>query len=495
MSVRVFAEDQFDLSFELGKGAFGVVYKARDLVEDRDVAIKQVDLESSEEIREIQQEIAILASSNHENITRYYGSFLKGYKLWIVMEFLGGGSCADLLAAGPFDETVISLLCHDLLLALVYLHESGKIHRDIKAANVLLSEQGEVKIGDFGVATQLSGNLSRRNTFVGTPYWMPPEVILHKDYNYKADIWSLGITAMEFAYGRPPLSEFHPFDVLFKIADQPPPSPGSDFSSDFRAFVALCLQKDPKERPNAKTLLKHPFIKAWKHINRSVLTKLIDKKMKWDIETGNTNKVYYVPSRSQKTVDPKTPASDVFDLGTVTVRERDDTTLRAISNNQMRPKRASDAPESGLLLKKASTVSVEETVSVIEDRERKNRLKLNSMLNHAFDDTTSTLNLNTHQYDTLVKFQSSLITSSFIDPEMKQIFPTFFRHFLNRLMLSDTESLKKMLLPSHYNEMETLAATSRKKMQKVLPRDEIEELLFGRWAESALERWPAAENE
>lgn len=260
---REFSASQFTLLEELGSGSFGVVYRAMDNVLSTVVAVKKIDLESSDDdIEEIQKEIAILAGCKSPKITKYYGCFVKGYKLWIIMEYLGGGSGLDLLRPGSFDEQSIAIICHELLKALDYLHENGKIHRDVKAANVLLSSEGDVKIADFGVATQLSNNLSRRNTFVGTPFWMAPEVIKQEDYGYKADVWSLGITAMEFAIGEPPLSDYHPMKVLFLIPKNDPPRlEGDKYSKDFKDFINQCLQKDPANRPTVKQLLKHRFIK------------------------------------------------------------------------------------------------------------------------------------------------------------------------------------------------------------------------------------------
>eukprot|EP01029_Cantina_marsupialis_P014089 TRINITY_DN311_c2_g1_i2.p1 TRINITY_DN311_c2_g1~~TRINITY_DN311_c2_g1_i2.p1 ORF type:complete len:461 (+),score=134.32 TRINITY_DN311_c2_g1_i2:1177-2559(+) len=247
----------------LGEGSYGEVYKALEKGSGRMVAVKIVPVES--ELDDLMREIEILQKCQSDYIVSYVGCYLKDQNLWIVMEYCGGGSASDLMSICDLtlNENQISYLCASILLGLLYLHKNHNIHRDVKAGNVLLTHDGRGKLADFGVSAQLNNTMSKRRTVIGTPFWMAPEVIQEYSYDGKADIWSLGITAIELAEGEPPYSHIHPMRAIFMIPSQPPPklSDAGKWSNEFNDFIATCLIKDPAKRPTSQELLSHPFVR------------------------------------------------------------------------------------------------------------------------------------------------------------------------------------------------------------------------------------------
>ncbi|PVH14314.1 uncharacterized protein CXQ87_002442 [Candidozyma duobushaemuli] len=500
---RIYSSDELEVCEEVGRGGFGVVYRGVLKSIGKEVAIKQIDLESeSADLFEVNREITILSECRIPQITRYLGSFVKNYKLWVIMEYVSGGSLFDLLKAGPItDERLVAAMAKEVLIALAYLHDQGKIHRDLKSHNILLGHDGEVKLTDFGVSTQLSSNFSRRNTTVGTPYWMAPEVILNNTggHSYKADIWSLGCCVFELRNGKPPLQEhFAPMKALRQISscrndgdfwELIQTESSKSWSHEMLDFFHRCFVLQPSERWSARRLLRHKFIQKADEISeeqrRRDLRKLITKKHLWDQEHHITRtRRYYAPTEIQMNQqrwlnggvgDAENKENRVeFDLSSV----KDSTKLapdeRASASHKTTP---SPAPSNKQEINTKNLAS-----------------EFIRILNRVFHKIESRNSLPREQYDQLIELNDSLIRL-FVPARVNEdsdasqsriLIAQYLRYLVKELVKPQPENstrlqLQKQILPSAVHETIPAEPVTLRGKKTSSTLDEIEKSLLESW--------------
>ncbi|XP_027697768.1 serine/threonine-protein kinase 10 isoform X1 [Vombatus ursinus] len=355
---------------ELGDGAFGKVYKAKNKETGALAAAKVIETKSEEELEDYIVEIEILATCDHPYIVKLLGAFYHDGKLWIMIEFCPGGAVDAIMLEldRGLTEPQIQVICRQMLEALAYLHSKKIIHRDLKAGNVLMTLEGDIKLADFGVSAKNLKTLQKRDSFIGTPYWMAPEVVMcetMKDtpYDYKADIWSLGITLIEMAQIEPPHHELNPMRVLLKIAKSDPPTllTPSKWSLEFRDFLKTALDKNPETRPTAAQLLEHPFVS--KITNNKALRELVAEAKAEVMEEIEDNREEGEDDDSTETVSP--PGTHTRDSSEVSQLSFDGEKLPEVSTPvTTEPKDSLDKPSDKLLDGEIASTQVDDGNSI-----------------------------------------------------------------------------------------------------------------------------------
>lgn len=538
---RINSADELEVCEEVGRGAFGIVYRGLVKETNEEVAIKQIDLENEQaDLIEVNKEIQIISECRISQITKFKGCFVKQYKLWVIMEYVNGGLLFELLKPGPVtNEMIILSIVKEILVALLYLHNQGKIHRDLKSQNILLNREGEIKLTDFGVSTQLSSNFSRRNTTVGTPYWMAPEVILNNNggHSFKADIWSLGCCSFELLTGKPPLQDqFSPMKALREISKC---TNNQDFidligfknlevSDCFKDFLVKCFLVDPKERLTAGKLLKHKFITQHEDSANRVkeLKKLITRKQLWD-QDHHVSKIqnFYVPTEikqnqekwNQKQSLPRKEQQQQvktihFDISLIYEGDDIPTDGGGLDYRDLTPPGTGDTTPRGtppIQKPKSNNNSTSPALqyhSLTRSNTRQDSLKktikpeLTRITNKVFNKLETKYNLLTEQYDSLVSLNNDIISllsfiqdASLAEKSPKVLICQYFRYFFKELVkdVGTNEArniLQKLIVPLILEtKLSTPVTSTLSKRQKPTQFDEIEQSLLESWIDKMKE--------
>lgn len=471
-----------------------MVYRALVVESGKEVAVKEIDLDHElADIYEVSREIQILSECRLPNITAYLGCVVNGSKLWVVMEFVDGGLLYDLLHEGPItDERLIADIAKQILLALNYLHNQGKIHRDLKSQNILLTLDGRVKLTDFGVSTQLFSSYSRRNTTVGTPYWMAPEIIVNSSggHNLQADIWSLGCCVFEMCTGKPPLQDrYSPMQALRIIS-------GFEKDSDFwnavdseslavflpslRDFLNQCMVVDPAKRHTAEFLLNHEFMRSEEGSDvHSLLQKFIAARtgqhIKTDLSKFHKTRPLADDHRNTKTIQ--------FDFSTIKEDNRDLSVLTPPSLRQ--PLDRLDSPSYPYTPKGYSAQKLQLMKSEYQKILDKSLFKLDQRTKLLPYQHSQLASLNDQMLNLFVPVQS------LDNAQTKLLVGQHIKNILKELSKKQAEPngshLSRSFLPS------SLAANSNDKkdsrsLSGNLPMDEVERSLLSSWIESSSRR-------
>lgn len=490
--MRITLAEQLEVCEEVGRGGFGVVYRGIVRASGLEVAIKQIDLENEQaDLFDVHKEIQILSECNIPQITQYLGCFVKQFKLWVVMEYVSGGSLYEILRPGPIDDEVtIAVIGREILLALKYLHGSGKIHRDLKLQNILLHALGEVKLTDFGVSTQLYSNFSRRNTTVGTPYWMAPEVIVNNvgGHSYKADIWLLGCCMYELRSGKPPLQEDFPamkalqklstcksdedFWKMAGLDDKP-------WSKNFKNFLKKCFTVDPVERPNAEKLLHHKLIllaAIAPEAKHKIIKRLITRKLLWDQENHVTRtQKYYAPTELVLNQEKWRNGGSVKEK-VIQFDFSDDDMDAAPDAASEPPKREKSPP--GAHSRSRSESALRKSLGAASVKN-----ELNRVLNRAFSKLEHRAPLSTEQYDQLVKLNQILLglCVDYLDASKSQakiVVCQYLKYVIKEIQRTGERApLSRLILPLNIHESQESPEPRRGEG----PLDEIERSLLESW--------------